>query len=125
MASAAGGSGAGGGDRCPSGKKRTTPVGRRCKKPSAFHRAALRYLEKNIENVWQETRNLRLTLRICCGITVRHHQTRRFQPHQLLLGQLEIRQSILHSHTRTVENLCVVVRIVKLHVCFWDVCVSF
>ena len=46
MASAAGGSGAGGGDRCPSGEKGTTPVGRRCKKPSAFYRAALRYLEK-------------------------------------------------------------------------------
>ena len=46
MASAAGGSGAGGGDRCPSGEKGTTPVGRRCKKPSTFHRAALRYLEK-------------------------------------------------------------------------------
>ena len=46
MASAAGRSGAGGGDRCPSGEKGTTPVGRRCKKPSAFHRAALRYLEK-------------------------------------------------------------------------------
>ena len=46
MASAAGGSGGGGGDRCPSGEKGTTPVGRRCKKPSAFHRAALCYLEK-------------------------------------------------------------------------------
>ena len=46
MASAAGRSGAGGGDRCPSGEKGTTPVGRRCKKSSAFHRAALRYLEK-------------------------------------------------------------------------------
>ena len=46
MASAAGGSGAGGGDRCPSREKGTTPVGRRCKKPSAFHKAALRYLEK-------------------------------------------------------------------------------
>ena len=46
MASAAGGSGAGGGDRCPSGEKGTTPVGRRSKKPRAFHRAALRYLEK-------------------------------------------------------------------------------
>ena len=44
----AGGSGAGGGDRCPSGEKGTTPVGRRCKKPSAFHRAALCYLEKRI-----------------------------------------------------------------------------
>ena len=37
MASAAGGSGAGGGDRCPSGEKGTTRVGRRSKKPSAFH----------------------------------------------------------------------------------------
>ena len=46
MASAAGGSGAGGGDHCPSGEKGTTPVGRRCKKSSAFHNAALRYLEK-------------------------------------------------------------------------------
>ena len=46
MASAAGGSGAGGGDRCPSGEKGTTRVGCRSKKPSAFHRAALRYLEK-------------------------------------------------------------------------------
>ena len=46
MASTAGGSGASGGDRCPSGEKGTTPVGRRCKKPSAFHRAVLRYLEK-------------------------------------------------------------------------------
>jgi len=46
MASTAGGSGAGVGNRCPSGEKGTTPVGRRCKKPSAFHRAALRYLEK-------------------------------------------------------------------------------
>ena len=41
MASAARGS-----DRCPSGKNGTTPVSRRCKKPSAFHRAALCYLEK-------------------------------------------------------------------------------
>ena len=46
MASAAGGSGAGGGDRCPSREKGTTPVGRRSKKSSTFHRAALRYLEK-------------------------------------------------------------------------------
>ena len=46
MASAARGSGAGGGDRCPSVEKDTTPVGRRCKKPSAFHRTALHYLEK-------------------------------------------------------------------------------
>ena len=46
MASAAGGSGAGGGDRCPSREKGTTPVGRWCKKPSAFHKTVLRYLEK-------------------------------------------------------------------------------
>ena len=46
MASAAGGSGGGGGDHCPSREKGTTPVGRRCKKPSAFCRATLRYLEK-------------------------------------------------------------------------------
>ena len=46
MASAAGGSGTGGGDRCPSVEKDTTPVGRRCKKPSAFHRTTLHYLEK-------------------------------------------------------------------------------
>ena len=46
MASAARGSGASGSDRCPSGEKGTTRVGRRCKKPSAFHRAALRYLKK-------------------------------------------------------------------------------
>ena len=46
MASAAGGSGAGGGYRSSSGEKGTTPVGRRCKKPNAFHRPALCYLEK-------------------------------------------------------------------------------
>ena len=46
MASTAGGSGAGGGDRCPSGEKGTTQVGHRCKKPSVFHRVVLRYLEK-------------------------------------------------------------------------------
>ena len=79
MASAAGGSGAGGGDRCPSGERGTTSVGRLCKKSSTFHRTALRYLEKNIENVWQGARNLLLILRICCGVTVRHHQSRRFQ----------------------------------------------
>ena len=46
MASAAGGTGTGGVDHRPSGEKRTTPVDRRSKKPSAFHRAALYYLEK-------------------------------------------------------------------------------
>ena len=126
MALATRGSGAGGGDRCPSGEKGTTPVGRRCKKPSAFHRAVLRYLEKKYrEYVARGARNLRLILRICHGVTVRHHQTQRFHLCHLLLRQQEIRQSILHSHTRMVENLCVVVRIFKLHVCFWDVCVHF
>ena len=42
-----------------------------------------------------------------------------------LLGQLKIHQIILRSHARTVENLCVVVRIFKLHVGCWDVCVGF
>ena len=80
MASAARGSGAGGGDRCPSGEKGTTRVGRRSKKPSAFHRAVLFIgqcsviWKNNIENAWQGTRNLRLILRIYCGVTVRHHQ---------------------------------------------------
>ena len=46
MALAAGESVADGGDRCPSGEKGTTPVGHRSKKSSAFHRAALHYLEK-------------------------------------------------------------------------------
>ena len=66
MASAAGGSGLGGGDHCPSGGKSKTPVGPhvRSKKPGAFERAALHYLEKNIENVWQGARNLLLILRI-------------------------------------------------------------
>ena len=46
MASTAGGSGAGSVNCCPSREKGATPVGRRSKKPSAFHRAALRYFEK-------------------------------------------------------------------------------
>ena len=46
MASATGGSGVGGGDRCPSRENGTTLVGRWCKKPSIFHMAALRYLKK-------------------------------------------------------------------------------
>ena len=50
MASAAGGSGLGGGDHCPSGGKSKTPIGPhvRSKKPGAFERAALRYLGKKI-----------------------------------------------------------------------------
>ena len=90
MASAAGKSGAGGGDRCPFGEKGTTRVVRRSKKPITFHRAVLRYLEKEYRDVWQGERNLRLTLRICCGVTIRHPQTRRFQLRHLLLRQQEI-----------------------------------
>ena len=50
MASAAGGSGAGGGDRCPSGEKGTTRVGRRPKNLVLFigHRFVI--WKKNIEN---------------------------------------------------------------------------
>ena len=65
MASAAGGSGAGRSDRCPSGEKGTTPVGRRCKKPSTFHRAVLRYLEKEYrECVARGEKNLCVVVRI-------------------------------------------------------------
>ena len=46
MASTAGESGTDGGDRCPSGEKGTSRVGRRSKKPSVFHRTTLHYLEK-------------------------------------------------------------------------------
>jgi hypothetical protein len=48
MASAAGGSGAGGGDRCSPRGKGKTPVGphEKSKKPGAWVRAQLRYLEK-------------------------------------------------------------------------------
>ena len=91
MASAAGGSGAGGGDRCPSGEKGTTPVGRRSKKPSAFIGQRSVIWKKNIENAWQGARNLHLILRIYCGVTIHHHQTRRFQLRHLLLRQQEIR----------------------------------
>ena len=117
MTSAAGGSGAGGGDRCPSGEKGTTRVGRQFKKNLLLFIGQHSIIwKKNIENAWQGARNLRLILRICCGITVRHHQTQRFQLRHLLLRQQEIRQSILLSHVRTVEYLCVVVRIFKLYV---------
>ena len=51
MASAAGGSGVGGGDHCPSGEKGTTRVGRRSKKTSAFHRAFLRSNARTVENL--------------------------------------------------------------------------
>ena len=78
MASAAGESGAGGGDRCPSGEKGTTRVGRRSKNLLLFIGQRSVIWKKIIENAWQGARNLRLILRIYCGVTVRHHQTRRF-----------------------------------------------
>ena len=65
MASAAGGSGTGGDDRCPSGEKGTTLVGRRSKKPSTFHRAALHYLEKKYRKcVARGEKNLCVVVRI-------------------------------------------------------------
>ena len=91
MASADGGSGAGGGDRCPSGEKGTTPVGRRSKKLVLFIGQCTVIWKKNIENAWQGARNLRLILRIYCGVMVRHHQNQRFQLRHLLLRQQEIR----------------------------------
>ena len=91
MASTAGGSGAGGGDRCPSGEKGTTRVGRRSKNLVLFIGQRSVIWKKNIENAWQGARKLRLILRIYCGITVRHHQTRWFQLRHLLLRQQEIR----------------------------------
>ena len=103
MASAARGSGTGGGDRCASGEKGTTPVGRRCKKPSAFHRAVLRYLEKEYRECMARGKEPLFDLEDLC-VTVRHHQTRRFQLRHLLLRQQEIRQSILRSHARTVKT---------------------
>ena len=91
MASAAGGSGAGGGDRCPSREKGTTRVGRRSKNLMLFIGQRSVIWKKIIENAWQGARNLRLILRIYCGVTVHHHQTRRFQLRHLLLRQQEIR----------------------------------
>ena len=91
MASAAGGSGAGGGDCCPSGEKGTTRVGHRSKKPSAFHRAALRYLEKEYRECMARGEEPPFDLEDYCGVTVHHHQTRRFQLRHLILRQQEIR----------------------------------
>ena len=89
MASIARGSGAGGGDRCPSGEKGTTPVDRQSKKPSAFHRAALRYLEKEYREC--VARGEEPTFDLEDLLRLRHHQTRRFQLRHLLLCQQEIR----------------------------------
>ena len=91
MASTAEESGAGGGDRYPSGEKGTTRVGRRSKNLVLFIGQRSVFWKKNIENAWQVARNLRLILRIYCGVTVSHHQTRRFQLRHLLLRQQEIR----------------------------------
>ena len=90
MVSAAGGSGAGGGDRCPSGDKGTTPVCRRCKKPSSFHRAALRYLEKEYRECVARGEESLFDLEDLLRRYSRHHQTRRFQLCHLLLRQQEI-----------------------------------
>ena len=109
MASAAGGSGAGGSDRCPSGEKGTTPVGRHCKKPSAFHRAALRYLEKEYRECVARGEEPPFDLEDLLrryGSSPPNSEV--LAPH-LLLRQQEILQSFVLSHARTVENLCVVV----------------
>ena len=91
MASAAGGSGGDGGDRCRSGEKGTTLVGRRWKKPSAFHRAALCYLEKKYRECMARGEEPPFDLENLLWRLVRHHQTRRFQLRHLLLRQQEIR----------------------------------
>ena len=62
MVSAAGGSGAGGGDRCPSGEKGTTRVGRRSKKPSAFHKANSTMMKYLILTI---TSNMTIYVYIC------------------------------------------------------------
>ena len=56
MASAAGESGAGGGDHCPSGEKGTSRVGRRSKSLVLFIGQRSVIWKKNIENVWQGAR---------------------------------------------------------------------
>ena len=89
MASAAGGSGAGGGDHCLYGEKGTTPVGRRSKKPSVFHKAALRYLEKEYRECVARGEEPAFDLEDL--LRLRHHQTRRFQLRHLLLRQQKIR----------------------------------
>ena len=101
----AGGSGAGGGD-C------------RSKKRSAFHRATLRYLEKEYRECVARGEEPPFDLE---DLLWRYGSSPPnpdvpAPPSSTLLRQQEIRQSILCSHVRTVENLCVVVRIFKLHV---------
>ena len=116
MASAAGGSGAGGGDRCPSGENGTTSVGRWCKKPSTFHRAALRYLVKEYRECVARGEEPPFDLEDLLRRYGSSPPNSEVSARHLLLRQQEIRLSILRSHARTVENLCVVVRIFKLHV---------
>ena len=113
MISAAGGSGAGGGDRYPSREKGTIPVGRRCKKPSAFDRSALRYLEKEYRECVARGEEPPFDLEDLLRRYGSSPPNPEVPLHHFLLGQLKIHQSILRSHARTVENLCVVVRIFK------------
>ena len=116
MTSATGGSGASGGDRCPSGEKGTTPVGRRCKKSSAFYRAALRYLKKEYRECVTMGEEHLFDLEDLLRRYGSSPPNSEVSARHLLLRQQEIHQSILLSHARPVENLCVVVRIFKLHV---------
>ena len=116
MASAAGGSGTGRGDRCPSGERGTTPVGHPCKKSSAFHRVGLRYLEKEYKQCVARGEVPPFDLEDLLRRYGSSPPNSEVSARHLLLCQQEIRQSILLSHARPVENLCVVVRIFKLHV---------
>ena len=90
MTSATGVSGASGGDRCPSGEKGTTPVGRRCKKPSAFYRAALRYLKKEYREYTTRGEEPPFDPEDLLWRYGSQHQTQRFQLRHLLLRQQEI-----------------------------------
>ena len=113
MASA-GGSGAGGGDRCPFGEKGTTPVGRRCKKPSAFHRAALRYLEKEYRECVARGEEPPFDLEDLLrryGLSLTNPEVS--APPS---SSAPARNPLERSNARTVENLCVVVRIFEFHV---------
>ena len=100
MASAAGGSGGDKGDRCPSGEKGPTPVGCRCKKPSTFYRATLRYLEKEYRECVARGEEPLFDLEDL----LRRYGSSPPNPEvpaplsSILLRQQEIRQSIMRSH---------------------------
>ena len=116
MASAAGGSGAGGGNRCPFGEKGTTPVGRRSKKPNAFHRTALRYLEKEYRECVARGEGPPFDLDDLLrryGLSPPNSEVSA-PPSSSAPARNPL--SILRSNARTVENLCVVDRIFKFHV---------